>query len=141
MSGSSVIVAVNALALKRLRRPEVPGQAKGRAGRRGERQPARLEISRPLNTSNTMQPSRATDQSFQVPSHSRFGVPCTSQTMSQIKLATRGYPAETDSILSVWSLPATRTGIGARRASSELTLPRISRPTGPSPREPTTSRS
>jgi len=34
-----------------------------------------------------MQPSNATAQSFQVPNHSRFGVPWTSQTMSQIKLA------------------------------------------------------
>jgi hypothetical protein len=35
-----------------------------------------------------MQASSATAQSFQAPNHSRFGVPCTSQTMSQIKLAT-----------------------------------------------------
>ena len=35
-----------------------------------------------------MQLSSATAQSFQEPNHSRFGVPCTSQTMSQIKLAT-----------------------------------------------------
>jgi len=34
-----------------------------------------------------MQASSATAQSFQEPNHSRFGVPCTSQTMSQIKLA------------------------------------------------------
>ena len=31
--------------------------------------------SRPLKTSKMAQPSSATDQSFQVPNHSRFGVP------------------------------------------------------------------
>jgi signal transduction histidine kinase len=43
----------------------------------------------PLNTSKTMQPSSATAQSFQLPNHSRFGVPFTSQTMSQAAEATR----------------------------------------------------
>jgi hypothetical protein len=43
--------------------------------------------SRPLNRSKMMQASSATAQSFQEPNHSRFGVPWTSQTMSQIKLA------------------------------------------------------
>jgi len=48
----------------------------------------RLRASRPLNTSKIAQPRSATAQSFQEPNHSRFGVPCTSQTMSQTKLAT-----------------------------------------------------
>jgi hypothetical protein len=48
----------------------------------------RLRASRPLNTSKMAQPRSATAQSFQEPNHSRFGVPCTSQTMSQTKLAT-----------------------------------------------------
>jgi hypothetical protein len=43
--------------------------------------------SRPLNTSKMMQPSSATAQSFQEPNHSKSRVPCTSQTMNQIKLA------------------------------------------------------
>lgn len=50
----------------------------------------RLLASRPPNTSKIAQPRSATAQSFQVPNHSRFGVPCTSQTMSQTKLATAG---------------------------------------------------
>jgi hypothetical protein len=50
----------------------------------------RLLASRPPNTSKIAQPRSATAQSFQEPNHSRFGVPCTSQTMSQTKLATAG---------------------------------------------------
>jgi hypothetical protein len=45
------------------------------------------EASRPLNTSKIMQPRSATAQSFQEPNHSKSGVPCTSQTISQIRLA------------------------------------------------------
>lgn len=37
-----------------------------------------------------MQPSNATAQSFHEPNHSKFGVPCTIQTMSQITLAIFG---------------------------------------------------
>jgi hypothetical protein len=40
-----------------------------------------------------MQQSSATAQSFQEPNHCRFGVPCTSQTMNQIKVATTYLPS------------------------------------------------
>jgi hypothetical protein len=55
---------------------------------------ARLDEAawRPLKTSKMMQPRRATAQSFHEPNHSRFGVPCTSQTTTQIKLAMRFSP-------------------------------------------------
>jgi hypothetical protein len=39
-----------------------------------------------------MQQSSATAQSFQEPNQWRFGVPCTSQTMNQIKVATTYLP-------------------------------------------------
>jgi hypothetical protein len=47
----------------------------------------RPAASRPLKMSKMMQPRSATAQSFHEPNHSRFGVPSTSQTMSQIRLA------------------------------------------------------
>jgi hypothetical protein len=62
---------------------------KGMEALTGQDLRVRPAASRPLKTSKTMQPRSATAQSFQVPNHSRFGVPCTSQTISQTRLAMR----------------------------------------------------
>ena len=91
MSGSPVGQArLRAVLFRSPRTSSREAQARhGRALKNRELRRPDVTAARPLKASKMMQQSKATAQSFQDPNHSRFGVPCASQTMSQTKVAIR----------------------------------------------------